>query len=101
SASRYLIVDGYGLVNLRAGFRWSEGWSLFVWSRNLLDKQYYELLSAQPGNSGLYVGLPGDPRTVGVTLRTALGKESRSPQTWRVLRVCSRPRHDVADVVRR
>ena len=23
----------------------------------------------QPGNSGLYVGLPGDPRTVGVTLR--------------------------------
>jgi iron complex outermembrane recepter protein len=74
SASRYLIVDGYGLVNLRAGFRWSEGWSLFVWSRNLLDKQYYELLSAQPGNSGLYVGLPGDPRTVGVTLRMALGK---------------------------
>ena len=74
SASRYMVVDGYGLVNLRAGYRWSDGWSVFLWSRNLLDKQYYELLSAQPGNSGLIVGLPGDPRTVGVTLRMAIGK---------------------------
>ena len=74
SASRYMMVDGYGLVNLRAGYRWSDGWSLFFWSRNLLDKQYYEFLTAQPGNSGLIVGLPGDPRTVGVTLRMALGK---------------------------
>ena len=40
-----------------------------VFARNLLDKDYFELLSAAPGNSGLYVGLPGDPRTVGVTLR--------------------------------
>ena len=74
SASRYMMVDGYGLVNLRAGYRWSDGWSLFFWSRNLLDKEYFELLSAQPGNSGLIVGLPGDPRTFGVTLRMAVGK---------------------------
>jgi iron complex outermembrane receptor protein len=74
SASRYMMVDGYGLINLRAGFRWNDGWSVFLWSRNLLDKQYYEFLTAQPGNSGLIVGLPGDPRTVGVTLRMALGK---------------------------
>jgi iron complex outermembrane receptor protein len=73
SASRYLVVDGYGLVNLRAGFRWRDGWSLFVWSRNLLDREYFEFLTAQPGNTGLYVGLPGDPRTVGVTLRMSLG----------------------------
>jgi iron complex outermembrane receptor protein len=73
SASRYMMVDGYGLVNLRAGYRWNDGWSLFFWSRNLLDRQYYELLSAQPGNSGLIVGLPGDPRTVGLTLRMSLG----------------------------
>jgi iron complex outermembrane receptor protein len=72
SASRYLVVDGYGLINVRTGFRWSDGWSLFLWSRNLLDKQYFEFLTAQPGNSGLYVGLPGDPRTVGLTLRMAL-----------------------------
>ena len=74
SASQYMTVDGYGLVNLRAGFRWNQGWSVFLWSRNLLDKQYFEFLTAQPGNSGLIVGLPGDPRTVGVTLRMALGK---------------------------
>ena len=74
SASRYMMVDGYGLVNLRAGYRWNDGWSLFVWSRNLFDEQYFEFLSAQPGNSGLIVGLPGEPRTVGVTLRMALGK---------------------------
>jgi iron complex outermembrane receptor protein len=72
SASRYLVVDGYSLVNLRAGFRWSDGWTLFVWSRNLLDTDYFELLSAAPGNSGLYVGQPGDRRTVGVTLRMTL-----------------------------
>jgi iron complex outermembrane recepter protein len=72
SASRYLVVDGYALVNARIGFRWADGWSVSVWSRNLLDKDYYELLSAAPGGSGLYVGLPGDPRTVGVTLRMSL-----------------------------
>jgi len=69
SASRYLMVDAYGLVNARAGFRWHEGWSVYVWSRNLLNTNYFEFLTAQPGNSGLFVGLPGDPRTAGVTLK--------------------------------
>ena len=45
--------------------------SLAVWSRNLLSKDYFDLLTAAPGNTGLYVGQPGDPRTVGVTLRLA------------------------------
>ena len=69
SASRYLVVDGYSLLNARVGFRWADGWTLSVWSRNLLNKDYFDLLSAAPGNSGLYVGQPGDPRTFGVTLR--------------------------------
>ena len=69
SASRYLVVDGYSLVNARVGFRWNDGWSLTVWARNLLDKNYYELLTPAPGNSGLYVGQVGDQRTAGVTLR--------------------------------
>jgi iron complex outermembrane receptor protein len=69
SASRYLVIDGYSLINARIGFRWSDGWSLSLWSRNLLDKDYFELLAAAPGNSGLYVGLPADPRTFGMTLR--------------------------------
>jgi iron complex outermembrane recepter protein len=72
SASRYLIVDGYSLVNTRVGFRAPNGWTLSFWARNLLNKDYYDLLSAAPGNSGLYVGQPGDPRTFGLTLRVAL-----------------------------
>jgi iron complex outermembrane receptor protein len=68
-----MTVDGYGLINARVGFRWHDGWSLFLWSRNLLDKEYFEFLTAQPGNSGLIVGLPGDPRTVGLTLKISLG----------------------------
>jgi iron complex outermembrane receptor protein len=69
SASSYLMVGGYGLLNARIGFRWAGGWDLFLWSRNVLDTEYFEFLTPAPGNSGLYVGLPGDPRTVGVTLR--------------------------------
>jgi iron complex outermembrane receptor protein len=72
TASQYLIVDGYTLLNARIGFRWSDGWSLSLWSRNLLNKDYYELLTAAPGNSGLFVGQPGDQRTIGLTLRVAL-----------------------------
>ena len=69
SPSRYLVIDGYALVNPRVGFRFRDGWSVSLWARNVFDAEYYELLSAAPGNSGLYVGLPADPRTVGVTLR--------------------------------
>ena len=72
SASRYLVVDSYSLLNARVGFRWTDGWTVSLWSRNLLDKDYFELLSAAPGNTGLYVGQPGEGRTVGVTLRIAL-----------------------------
>jgi iron complex outermembrane recepter protein len=72
TASRYLVVDGYTLLNARAGVRWTDSWTVFVWSRNLLDKNYYELLTAAPGNTGLFVGQPGDGRTVGVTARVAL-----------------------------
>ena len=72
SYSRYLVVPGYPLVNARIGFRAANGWTLSVWSRNLLNKDYYELLTAAPGNTGLYVGQPGESRTAGVTLRIAL-----------------------------
>jgi iron complex outermembrane receptor protein len=69
TASKYLVVDGYSLVNARVGFRWSDGWAISLWARNLFDQDYFELLSAAPGNSGLYVGLPGDSRAIGVTMR--------------------------------
>jgi iron complex outermembrane receptor protein len=72
SYSTYLIVPGYPLLNARVGFRVASGWTLSVWSRNLLNRDYFDLLTATPGNTGLYVGQPGDPRTVGVTLRLTL-----------------------------
>jgi iron complex outermembrane receptor protein len=67
--SRYLMVDGYTLLNARVGVRAAAGWSVFLWSRNLLNKNYFELLTAAPGNTGLFVGQPGDPRSVGITVR--------------------------------
>ena len=70
--SKYLVVDGYALLNARVGFRAADGWTLSLWSRNLLNKDYFELLTAAPGNTGLFVGQPGDRRTIGVTLRVAL-----------------------------
>jgi len=70
--SRYMVVPGYTVLNARVGFRIANAWTLSVWSRNLLNTNYFELLSAAPGNTGLIVGQPGDPRTAGITLRLAL-----------------------------
>ncbi len=69
SFSKYLVVEGYSVVNGRIGFRRPNGWTLTVWARNLLNRDYYELLNAAPGNTGLFVGQPADFRTVGITLR--------------------------------
>ncbi|RZK89453.1 MAG: TonB-dependent receptor, partial [Pedobacter sp.] len=66
--SRVLNIDAYALLNARAGFK-SEKFSIFVWSRNLANKNYYEQLQAAAGNAGLYAGVLGDPRTYGATLR--------------------------------
>jgi iron complex outermembrane receptor protein len=70
--SRYMVVPGYTVLNARVGFRVANGWTLSVWSRNLLNTNYFELLSAAPGNTGLIVGQPGDARTAGITLRMSL-----------------------------
>jgi iron complex outermembrane receptor protein len=69
SPSKYLNVDGYALVNARVGFRATSGISFFVWSRNLLDKDYFEQLLPAAGNAGHYAAVLGDPRTFGVSLR--------------------------------
>lgn len=66
--SRILNVDGYSLLNARLGFR-SDKFSVFVWGRNIGNTNYYEQLQAAAGNSGLYAGVLGDPRTYGATLR--------------------------------
>lgn len=72
SPSAYLNIDGYALVNIRAGFKAAEGLSVFVWARNLLDKDYFEQLLPAAGNAGHYAGVLGDPRTFGITLRYAV-----------------------------
>lgn len=69
SPSQYLNIDGYSLTNVRAGFRASNGISVFAWSRNLFNKNYYEQLLAAPGSYGQYAGIVGDQRTFGITLR--------------------------------
>jgi len=66
--SKVLVIDGYTLLNARIGFR-SEKFSIFAWSRNLGGTNYFEQLQAAAGNSGLYAGVLGDPRTYGATLR--------------------------------
>src|SRR5690606_15787404 len=64
------IGDGYSLVNARIGFK-SYKFSIFGWSRNIGKTSYFEQLQAAAGNSGLYAGVLGDPRTYGATLRYA------------------------------
>lgn len=76
SYSKYLVADGYALVNPRVGFRSAEKWSITLWARNLTGSNYFELMSAAPGNSGLYVGLPGDKRTFGITLRKTFAEKT-------------------------
>lgn len=68
--SRVLNVQGYSLWNARLGFK-AEKFSVFVWGRNIGDTNYFEQLQAAAGNSGLYAGVLGDPKTYGATLRYA------------------------------
>jgi iron complex outermembrane receptor protein len=67
--SKYTVINGYGLVNVSLGFRQAGPWEVFVWARNLLDKDSLQNVTVQADNSGLVIGTPGDPRTVGLTLR--------------------------------
>jgi iron complex outermembrane receptor protein len=72
SGSAYTIIKGYTLVNGAVGYR-TPRWELAVFARNLFDKDYMQNLTVQAGNSGLIVGTPSEPRTIGVTLRAKLG----------------------------
>ena len=67
--SKYLNIDGYALLNARLGFRATDGFTAFIWARNLLDQNYFEQLLPGAGNAGHYAGVLGDPRTYGVTVR--------------------------------
>ena len=67
--SQYTYIRGYNLTNANLGYRFADGTELIVFARNLLDSDYLQNLTIQAGNSGLILGTPSDPRTIGVTLR--------------------------------
>ncbi len=71
SPSDYLNVDDRTLINFRGGYRLDNGWEIFGWVRNAFEENYYNFVSPVGGNSGLFVGDVGDPRTYGVTLRAS------------------------------
>ncbi|MFC4596274.1 TonB-dependent receptor [Sphingobium tyrosinilyticum] len=72
TGSAYTVIKGYTLVNGSVGYRAGQ-WELALFARNLFDRDYMQNLTVQAGNSGLIVGTPSEPRTIGVTLRTRLG----------------------------
>lgn len=72
SPSAYLNIDGYALLNARLGFKAVDGFTVFVWGRNILNKDYYEQLLPAAGNAGHYAAVLGDQRTYGITLRYSL-----------------------------
>ncbi|WP_220812363.1 TonB-dependent receptor [Pseudomonas paralcaligenes] len=60
----------YALTNLRLGLRRADRrWEAELWARNLFDEDYITAVYAQLG-AGDYGVLTGDPRSLGVTLRT-------------------------------
>ncbi|HEU5145131.1 MAG TPA: hypothetical protein VFT90_00380, partial [Chryseosolibacter sp.] len=67
--SRYLNIERYALLNARVGIRATAGLTVFAWSRNLLDEEYFEQLLPAAGNAGHYAAVLGDPRSYGITVR--------------------------------
>ena len=68
SQSMYTNISGYALSNYRVGFR-SDNFDIYGWVRNVFDVPYFELLQVAPSNVGLIAGQPGDPRTLGATIK--------------------------------
>lgn len=66
--SRYTEMPGREIVNARLGLRSPKGWSAYVWSKNLLDKDYLATKVAN-GNNGALFSTLGDLRTIGATVR--------------------------------
>ena len=70
SPSAYLNIDGYALVNARFGFKTENGITVYIWSRNITNMNYFEQLLPGAGNAGHFAAVLGDPRTFGITIRT-------------------------------
>ena len=69
SLTIYSWVPAVNLVNAQLGVRTDDGhWDLRVWSRNLLNRNYFTAQAPLSFNTGAIDALLGDPRTFGVTL---------------------------------
>jgi iron complex outermembrane receptor protein len=69
--SAYGVIPAYGVLNLRVGLRTADGkYDLSFFARNLTDEKYYLARSASP--LGSITASPGEPRTIGGTLRVKL-----------------------------
>ncbi len=71
SLSRFTYVNAYTLTNATLGYRAPAGWALALFARNLFDAAFVQNVTVQAGNSGLILGLPSDPRIIGLTFRIA------------------------------
>ena len=56
--------DGYGLFNARIGYE-KEHWGVYLYGNNLTDTEYYSLKVRILG-----AGIPGEPRSVGLIVKT-------------------------------
>lgn len=63
-AANTLKDDGYALVNLKAGYRWSR-YDISIWCKNLFDEEYAQ---KKVKNQGDTLVEDGEPMTLGVTL---------------------------------
>jgi iron complex outermembrane recepter protein len=63
-AANTLRDDGYALVNLKAGYRWSR-YDVSIWCKNLFDEKYAQKKVKTQGNTLVE---DGEPMTLGVTL---------------------------------
>jgi iron complex outermembrane receptor protein len=69
SLSQFTHIKGYNLTNGSIGYRWKTGLELALFARNLLNADYIQNVTIQAGNSGLILGTPSDPRSIGGTVR--------------------------------
>jgi iron complex outermembrane receptor protein len=63
-------IDSYALSNLRVGtLLMNDSLDVQVWAENLADKAYYINLLGLTKSTGIIQGYPGNPRTIGATVR--------------------------------
>ena len=63
-------IKSYSLANLRVGTLFmNDSLDVQVWAENLFDKAYYINLLGLTKSTGLIQGYPGNPRTIGGTVR--------------------------------